>query len=104
MSDRAERLGDVWPRDLQVVEYGRDGFVFAAGALRYVLVASVVDGGRFEFGLAPQPAWPALWERELREMLLTVYDSTGVDLWIRSACRRGLTIEEAKQHADGAFT
>ena len=47
-------------------------------------------------------------ERELREVLATVYTAEGVDIWVADAKKKGLSFEEAMRRAQilqaGAFS
>jgi hypothetical protein len=52
-------------------------------------------------------SWPPIEERELREILATIYQAEGVDIWVADAKQKNWTVDYAKQRAaqlqDGAY-
>ncbi len=85
-----------------VLYIGREGIILAdvEGNRFCVTVNAQVDFDArviedVSFDVVRQPAWPATWERDLRNLLATIMEPRMVEDWIRSARVRGLSYEDA---------
>ncbi len=93
--------------NLKVVHISNQGIVLRDE--RYETLFTVVWNPIDEhFELVAVPAWPEEEVAELVEILKTVYDERGVDIWLTAALAKGWKIETALQRAaqlrDGAFS
>lgn len=95
-------MSDTLMQRLQVdsrVDYiGPEGIVLAdnRNGLRYCVVASYDRiAETFSFDVVPQPAWPAVGERDLRNVLAKVFEPRKVEEWITTARAQGRIFEDA---------